>query len=198
LKTPFGIAVGSTYAGHKIYTVANFGFTSLSAKTSLVGTETAIRRTLDRIQSGTVKRELGGWMGDWVTQSGYPLTFAGDVSRQNFGKTATSMLPWIDGMQYVRGRARFNADNSLGMSGALTFPDAAKAKAAADGLNGMSHGIMMMAALKAIGIDPFFRRMECTPSGNDAQWATVIDEKGTRQLVRLLADAVDGALPASK
>jgi hypothetical protein len=198
LKTPFGIAVGSTYAGRKIYTVANFGFTSLTPKTSLVGTETAIRRALDRIQAGTVKRELTGWMGDWVVQPGYPMTFAGDVSRQSFGKTVTSMLPWVDGMQYVRGRARFNADGSLGMSGALTFPDAAKAKAASDGLSGMSHSIMMLAALKAIGVDPLFRKMECTPSGNDAQFATVVDEKGTRQLVRTLADFVDSVLPAAK
>jgi hypothetical protein len=198
LKTPFGIAVGSSYAGHKIYTVANFGFTSLSAKTALVGSEPAIRRALDRIQAGTVKRELDGWLGDWVVQPGYPLTFAGDVSRQSPGKTVTSMLPWIDGMKYVRGRARFNADGSLGMSGSLTFPDAAKAKAAADGLGGLGHSMMTMAALKAFGIDPLFRKLECTPSGSDAQFATVVDEKGTRQLVRTLSDWVDGVMPASK
>ena len=38
--------------------VANNGFTMLSEHTALVGTEAAMRRALDRIQAGTIKREI--------------------------------------------------------------------------------------------------------------------------------------------
>ena len=55
--TPLGVpVVRSTYAGRKLYTVANFGFSVLTSHTVLFGNETGIRRTLDRIERGDVYR----------------------------------------------------------------------------------------------------------------------------------------------
>ena len=196
MDTPYGVVVVSQYAGRKLYTVANNGFTILSERTALVGSEAAIRRALDRIQAGTLKREIAPWMGDWVTQPGYPVLVASDVTKQSFGKTVTNMLPWVQGVQYVRARGRFNPDTSFGISGALTYPDGPKAQAAASGLSNISKSFTIMAMLKIIGIDPLVRNMTVTPAGNDVQFTTVIDEKNLRTVLHLLTDwATSGQAP---
>jgi hypothetical protein len=195
ISTPGGVVVVSTYAGRKLYTVANNGFTMLSEHTALVGSEAAMRRALDRIQAGTIKREIAPWMSDWVTQDGYPVLVASDVTKQSFGKTVTNMLPWVQGVQYVRVRGRFNPDTSFGMSGALTYPDNTKAQAAASGLSNISKSFTIMAMLKVIGIDPLVRNMTVTPSGNDVQFTTVIDEKNLRGVIHLLTDWIGSGAP---
>lgn len=197
LNTPMGVVVASTYANRKIYTVANIGFTVLSPKTAMVGSEAAMRRALDRIQVGTIKREMAPWMGEWVNQPGYPVLVASDVTKQSFGKTVTGFVPWIQGVQYVRVRGRFNPDTSYGMSGALTYPDPQKAQAASSGFATIKNSLTMMAALKVIGIDPLVRNAVVQAQGNDMQFSTVIDEKQTRMLIRLLTDWMgSGAPPA--
>jgi hypothetical protein len=195
LNTPYGAVVASTYANHKIYTVANVGFTVLSSKTALVGSEAAMRRALDRIQIGTIKREMAPWMGDWVHQPGYAVLVASDVTKQSFGKTVTGFIPWIQGVQYVRVRGRFNPDASYGMSGALTYPDPQKAQAAASGFGQIKSSLTMMAALKIIGIDPLVRNAVVQAQGNDMQFSTVIDERQTRMVIKVLTDWLGGGAP---
>ena len=196
LNTPFGVVVASTYANRKIYTVANVGFTILSPKTALVGSEAAMRRALDRIQMGTVKREMAPWMGDWCSQTGYAVLVASDVTKQSFGKTVTSFIPWIQGVQFVRMRGRFNPDSSYGMSGSLTYPDPQKAQQAAAGFQSLRNGLVSMAALKLLGIDPLVRNAKVQSEGNDFQFSTVLDEKQTRQMIRLLTDWAGSGMPA--
>jgi hypothetical protein len=190
LNTPMGVVVASTYAGRRIYTVANIGFTVLSQRTALVGSEAAMRRALDRIQAGTIRREMAPWMSDWTSQPGYSVLIASDVTKQSFGKTVTNFLPWIQGVQYVRVRGRFNPDTSYGMSGALTYPDAQGAQRAAAGVGQVKNSFTMMQALKYIGVDPLVRNMVVQSAGNDMQFSTTIDEKQTRQLIRLLETAL--------
>jgi len=188
LQTSYGTIVASTYAGRKLYTVANYGFTVLTDRTMLVGTEAAIRRALDRIQAGTITREIAPWMSDWVNQTGYPVLVASDVTKQSFGKTVTNLLPWVEGVQYVRLRGRFNPDGSFGMSGALSYPDANKAAQSANGMQSMVKSFALMAVMKTIGIDPLVRNLSVTPAGKDVDFQTVIDEKSLRALIHMTTD----------
>lgn len=195
LNTPFGLVVASTYANRRIYTVANVGFTVLSDRTALVGSEAAMRRALDRIAAGTVKREFAPWMGDWANQSGYPVLVASDVTKQSFGKTVTGFLPWVNGVEYVRVRGRFNPDTSFGVSGALTYPDAQKAQQAASGFDSMKNSLAVLAMFKAIGIKPFVRTAIVNAAGNDMQFRMVLDEATMRQLLHLGTDWIGTGAP---
>jgi hypothetical protein len=199
LNTPFGIVVASTYANRRIYTVANVGFVILSNKTALVGSEAAMRRALDRIAAGTVRREMAPWIADWTDlqkQPGYAVLVASDVTKQSFGKTVTGFIPWIQGVQYVRVRGRFNPDSSFGMSGALTYPDPQKAQTAASGFSTFKSSLAAMALLKSIGIDPLVRNAVVQASGNDMQFSTVLDEKQTRNILHLLTGWIGSGAPA--
>jgi hypothetical protein len=192
LNTPMGVVVASTYAGRRIYTVANVGFTVLTARTAFVGTEAAIRRALDRIQAGVVRREMAPWMAAWVTQPGYPVLLASDVTKQAFGKTVTGFVPWIAGVQYVRVGGRFNPDGSFGMSGALTYPDPGRAQQAATSFETFRRSLQVLTMLKLFGLDPVVRSAVVQSQGSDMQFSTVLDEKQARTLVRMLSDWLGG------
>ncbi len=127
-------------------------------------------------------------------QPGYPGPVASDVTNQSFGKTVTGYIPWIQGVQYIRARGRFNPDSSFGLSGALTYPDSAKAQNAANGLSAIPKSFAAMTVLKFIGIDPLVRNMVVTSSGNDMQFSTVIDEKQTRMMIHLLTGWIGGGM----
>jgi hypothetical protein len=193
LNTSYGTVVASTYAGRKLYTVANNGFCILTPRTALVGTEAAMRRALDRIQAGTIRREIAPWMNQWIIENGgYPVVVASDVTKQSFGKAVTNALPWIQGVQYVRARGRFNPDTSFGISGGLTYPDDAKATAAAQGLQNIPKSFAIMGMLKMLGLDPLVRNMVVSSQGNQVNFATVIDEKNLRMLIQMVTGMASG------
>src|SRR5262249_27019807 len=52
-----GMLVASQYAGRNVYTVSNVGFTILSPTKAIAGSESGIRRVLERIKDGRVKRD---------------------------------------------------------------------------------------------------------------------------------------------
>ena len=195
IQSPFGVVVMSTYAGRKLYTVANVGFTMLSERTALSGSEAAIRRMLDRIQAGTVKRELAPWMNDWIADKSYPVLIASDVTRQSFGKTVTTYLPWVDGVQYFRARGRFNPDGGFGVSGSLTYPDAPKAQAATSGLAGVAKSFWFMSYLKLLGLDPLVRSLDVKQADKDVLFTSVLSERDARNLLHLLTSWVGQGLP---
>ena len=195
LNTSYGVVVASTYAGRKLYTVANEGFTVLTDRTVLVGSESAIRRALDRIQAGTIRREIAPWMSDWVNQTGYAVTVASDVTKQSFGKTVSNMLPWVDGVQYVRVRGRFNPDGSFGMSGALSYPDANKAQQSGAAMASMTKSLGLMAMLKVIGIDPLVRNLTVQSQAKDVDFQTVLDEKSLRTVIHFATDWIGSGAP---
>ncbi len=195
ISTPFGVVVTSTYANRKLYTVANVGFTMLSEHTTLAGSEAAMRRALDRIQAGTVKRELAPWMGEFITDKTYPILLASDVTKQSFGKTVTSYLPWIEGVQYVRARGKFTPDGGVGISGTLSYPDAAKAQSSASGLAGVAKSFLLMSYLKLIGLDPLVRSLDVKQADKEVQFTTVLSERDSRNLLKMLTSWVGEGIP---
>src|SRR5688572_3685837 len=79
-KTPTrtgGLVVASQYAGRDVYTVNNVGFTILSNTKAIAGTESGIRRVLERIKDGRVKRDIAKWMIDTVETPGAAAAVAG-------------------------------------------------------------------------------------------------------------------------
>lgn len=188
IQSPLGVVTMSMYAGRKLYTVANFGFSMLTEHTALVGSETAMRRALDRIQSGAIRREFAPWIHDWLFQEGHSIVFASDMTKQSFGKFVAGIFPWAASMQYIRVRGKFNADGSFGLSGAITYPDESKATAGAQGLAAVSKSVDIINMLKPLGIEPVVRNLNSNASGNDVQISTVLDESSVRGLLRRIVD----------
>src|SRR5512145_1988941 len=71
--------VQSPYAGQTLYTVSNMGFCVLTARTALFGSETGIRRALDRIREGRAQRRLPTWTNDLLDSKQAPIGLGIDL-----------------------------------------------------------------------------------------------------------------------
>jgi hypothetical protein len=128
LKTVGGFPiVKSSYAGRTLYTAGGIGFTVLTAKTVLFGNETGIRRALDRIEEGRVKRRLSGWMLELLDKPSAPLAAGADLTAQPLPEAARSELKFLDGVKTVSLLGNFQSPG-LNLAGTLTYADADGAK----------------------------------------------------------------------
>ena len=113
--------VESTYAGHTLYTVDNVGFTMLTKKTVVAGTETAIRRALDRVKDGRGKRDVFPWMLEVIETPGAAVAVAADFKNQPLAAMALQgiRLP-TEGLTAVRVLGTFE-DPGLKVAGSMTY-----------------------------------------------------------------------------
>ncbi len=129
-----GPLVESTYAGRTLYTVNNIGFTVLTPKVVLAGTETAIRRALDRIKDGRAQRDVFPWMLDTMATPGAAIAAAGDFKNQPLGAMAVQgiRVPGTEGLVAFRALGTFQ-EPGLQVAGALTYDTDAHTQAGAAG-----------------------------------------------------------------
>ncbi len=130
-QTKAGVVVQSTYAGHDVYTVANVGVTVLSPHTALAGTEGAIRRALDRLKDGRVKRDVHPWMLETIETAGAAFALAADFKDQPLSGVSVSgfRLAAAEGLAAARAVGTFQSPG-VQVAGSLTYKDADHAKSA--------------------------------------------------------------------
>jgi hypothetical protein len=156
-----GTLVESTYAGRTVYTVANVGFTVLSPRTALAGTETGIRRALDRVRDGRLERSLPKWVqetldakaafagaGDFTGATVQAANVAGfDVPFAHGAKSAKVVGKWqppADGPVDVTKGTRAPG---IDLSAEIVYGDEAQARQGADGLR---KALALVAAVSAV------------------------------------------------
>src|SRR6185436_13312967 len=116
-------------------TIDNVGFTVLTDHTALVGTETGIRRALDRMKDGkATKRSIDTWMIDTVDTKGAATAIAADLSGQDMTRVAVGALkvPWLKGLQKVRIIGNFG-EPGMHVAGSLTYATPTDAEAGVQG-----------------------------------------------------------------
>ena len=176
-----GLLVRSEYAGRAVFTVNNVGFTILTPKTALAGTETGIRRALDRIKDGRVKRDLPQWVQDTLQTPGAVTALAADFASQPV--TAATMgafpLPWLQGMRTARILGNF-AEPGMHVAGTLSYDDEAQALAGADGLRQAGS----LANLVAItGLAPQIQGLDVALKGKEVEYKFAVDDRSLRGLL---------------
>ncbi len=150
-KTKYGgTLVASPYGGKDIYTMNNAGFTVLSSKTALCGTEAAIRRSLDRVRDKKMSRDIDAWMLETLDTNGAAFAGAGDFS-SGVLKDIKSPVMAIDGiMQMQRARVIGNfKEPGINVAAAVTYPDEAKAVTAKEQIEKLKR---LLPLLGAIGV----------------------------------------------
>jgi hypothetical protein len=164
------LIVASTYAGRVLYTVNNAGFTVLSPATVLVGTETGMRRALDRMRDGAVKRDTPAWMISTLETPNAAFAVAADFVTQPLAAVSVGALPlaWLKNLQ---------------IAGSLTYPDPSQAEAASGGLG---KAFSMVNVLAATGVLPTLRNVQVGPKDADVQCAFVVDDQALRTFLSQL------------
>lgn len=122
--------VASQYAGRDVYTVNNIGFTVVSPTRVIAGTESGIRRVLERIKDNRVKRDITKWMLDTVETPGAAAAVAADFATNPIPGEALRHVP-VQGVKDMKGLRVLVSFKSPGMqvAGSLTYADPAAATA---------------------------------------------------------------------
>ena len=171
--------VESTYAGRTLYTVDNIGFTMLTAKTVVAGTETAIRRALDRVKDGRGKRDVFPWMLEVVETQGAALAVAADFKNQPLSGAAIQgmRIPATEGLTAVRVLGTFH-EPGLQLAGAMTYDTEANAQ---KGLSGFNKLVLMYKAYSGMsGTVPQLRDVTSTLERTDVQVKLSVDDQSLR------------------
>ena len=181
--TPLGVPlVRSRYAGNDVFTAGNVGLTLLTPRTLLVGTETAMRRAMDRIRDDRLRREVPAWIVQLLETEKASLVAAGDLE----GSTATAAiareLAFLDGVKNFRVLGNFDPPG-INLAGALTYPDAAAAGRGANLLQtvGQLSGVMNMFAF--LGMSSPVRKLESRVVENDLQFVAALDAQSVTRLL---------------
>ena len=173
--------VTSQYTGRDVYTVGNIGFTLLSDKRAIVGTEQGIRRVLERIKDKRVKRDIAPWMISVLETPGAALAVAGDFATQPMPPDAARQipLPFMHGLKAARAVATFK--DGVQIAGSLTYPDAASADTASASVK-QAANLSKWLAVFGIKVQNIDVKVEKT----DVQVSLGVDDVSLRQLLATL------------
>lgn len=171
--------VASPYGGRTLYTVNNVGFVPLSGETVLCGTETGLRRALDRLRDGKAPpREFAPWIVQVVETPGASVAAAADLQNQQAAAAAFANLPlpWLRGITAARVVGTF-IPTGLQVAGSLTYADPQAAAAGANGLKGV---VTLANIAAATGFAPRIQNLQVNVVQTDVQYSAQTDEQSLK------------------
>ncbi|WP_394828675.1 hypothetical protein [Pendulispora albinea] len=176
-----GQLVESTYAGRTIFTLNNVGICVLTARTVLAGTETGIRRALDRIKEGRAKRAIPDWMLATLETPGAATALAADLSTQNLANVSAGALKldWLRGLQKVRILGNFK-EPGMEVSGNLTYDTPEGAQTGARGIESANR---LANVLAVTGLVPRIQNLDIQVASASVQWKFGVDDQALRNLL---------------
>jgi hypothetical protein len=174
-----GYLVVSQYAGRDVFTVNNIGFTILSSTRAIAGTESGIRRVLERIKDGRVKRDITPWMLATLETPGAAAAAAGDFATQPIPAEAMRQVPvpFIQTAKAVRILCTFQQPG-LQIAGSLTYADPQTAQTSSDQVR-QAAGMASRFAFTGIKI----QNVDVKVDKQDVQVKLDVDDQSLRQIL---------------
>ena len=159
------VLVKTVYQGKTLFTLANMGFTLLSPKTAIVGNESAIRRTLDRIADRKVVRTIESWALETLETKDADAALVVNADT-DVAKTARERLPApLQNFRALRAIANVRGDR-VNVASTISFADAAQAEKAEQAIAG---GARLYALGTLFGKFPSLNDFEVKTVGSDTQ-----------------------------
>jgi hypothetical protein len=159
--------VQSPYAGRTLYTVNNMGFCVLTARTALFGSETGIRRALDRIREGRTGRRLPSWTNDLVDSKAAPIGIGLDLRANALSDSVRQQVSFVEGLEGARARGNF-APPGLNLAASLRYPTPEQAGTGAQRVTQTRELLSQAGFLMALfGIAQPIERLEARPNGQE-------------------------------
>jgi hypothetical protein len=174
-----GYLVASQYAGRDVYTINNIGFTVLSPTKVIAGTESGMRRVLERIKDNRVNRDITPWMLETAETPGAAAAVAGDFATQPMPAEAMRQLPvaFVQSAKAVRLLFTFH-DPGVQLAGSLTYSDPQIAQTSSDQVR---QAAGMSKALALFGIK--IQNVDVKVDKQDVQVKLEVDDQSLRQIL---------------
>ncbi len=175
-----GVVTESQYAGRSVYMVGDAGFAVLTPKTALAGTQTGIRRALDRIQDGKVKHDVPSWAEDTMNTPNAAVTVTGDFTQPlSTAAIGAFSIPFVKGLTRIRSVADFKAPG-MHVAATLTYDDGASATAAAGAIE---QGATLVNALAITGLTPRLGDFTVNTTDANVQGSFSVDDQAMKKLL---------------
>jgi hypothetical protein len=183
-KTPQGVPIAKRqYAGRTLYTASGAGFCLLTDNTALFGNDTGIRRALDRIREGRVKRQTLPWMDKLLNSESAPIVAGVDLRAQAIPEAASNNLAFLSGLETMAFVGNF-ADPGINLAGTLVYGDEAGAKQGADNVQSLSQKLGTYGTLLALmGIPQPVRQLQAEAKGKEAAFVVGLDAAAIGELL---------------
>lgn len=179
-----GALVQSEYAGKKLFTVKNVGFSVLSDKVILGGSEGAIRRMLERARDGGAVRNIAQGLSEVLSDTDKPISFAADFGTQPLAHAAIGPidLGFLSGLKFARGAVTWAPDPHADV--ALSFGKESEAGVATKGIDRLSE--MLRSLRNLFRSLPEVRDLSVTQEKEKVRLAFTVDEKSLTSALGLL------------
>ncbi|HLV66397.1 MAG TPA: hypothetical protein VKY73_11325 [Polyangiaceae bacterium] len=176
----------SEYAGRTVFMSRGLGFTVLTARTIVFGTEAGLRRALDRLESGRVERRLPKWMIERIEAPSAPLVFGADFTAHPVPDAARRELPFLDGVSTLGLVGNFE-EPGLNAAGTLTYDTPEAAGRGAAQVGDLSARLGTYAPLLAlVGITQPVRKLEAEAVDDEVRFVLGIDGAAVARLLDLV------------
>lgn len=189
-KTPQGVPIAKRqYAGRTLYTAAGFGFCLLSEHTALFGNDTGIRRALDRVREGRVRRQTLPWMDKLLeSEKTAPIVAGADLRAQAIPEAASRNLAFLNGLETLAFVGNFK-DPGINLAGTLVYADEAGATRGAEDVQALAHKLGTYGTLLAlVGFPQPVRQLQAEAKGKQAAFVLGLDAAGVAALLDKLSD----------
>lgn len=175
---PGGAIVQSTYGERKVYTVSNVGVVILTPRTALIGTETSIRRSIDRVQAGNLKRSVPGWMLDTLATPSALFAAAADLETQPMPSQLKLPVAWLQNVKTAK--VVGTPDGGVRVKGLLKFATPDQAQAAERGLKQTE---IIARALSITGVVPRLADTQIKAEGGEVEASFRVEDRGISSLL---------------
>ncbi len=182
------------YAGHVVFLtreqdsmlVDRLAFTVLSPGLALFGNETAVRRALDRIADGRLRRDIPPLMAQVAGDRRAAMAGALELSGMPAGALASTKIPLLPGLVRAAAVGNFQPPG-LNIAATLTYDHAQTATNAAGYLSSGSAWMGAIAPWAAVmGMAQPIQKLEARSQGNDLMVVAGLDPRGITEIMRLM------------
>lgn len=164
----------TSYGGNDLYLTGDIGFVVLTKHSLLLGNPAGLRRALDRLRDGRVKREIPDWVTDLFKTDGAEIVVAGDISGQSVSAAVAQQAPFVQKLNKLRILGNFK-DPGVNLVGALSYDDAQSAASGNDQIRTVGAQAGALNYLFLFGISNPLRNLQTNLQGNDVQIVAQID-----------------------
>ena len=174
--TPLGVPLVKTeYSGRVLYTAGEVGFSVLTARTALFGNDVGIRRSIDRIEEGRVRKQLPAALAKLLAAPSAPLVAGADFTSNPVPDAARQELGFLDGVRTLAVLGNFE-EPGLNLAGTLSYDTPEAATRGAQNLVAFRGTLERYAPFLALlGIPQPIRRLEAHANTNDVPFVMAVD-----------------------
>ncbi len=182
-----------TFAGAKMYVAGQAAMAVLTEKSLVFGTQLGVRRVLERVEEGRLKRTLPAWYEALLEQGAADFQWGIDLDSQPVPAAFRTQLEFLNQLRAARLLGNFRPPG-LNLAGTLTYETPPSAEAAATEMLGLEKSLgqydIILAALR---VPKPIRSLRAQAIDKDTQLAVELDGLAIAAFMDNIGQFMDGS-----